>query len=81
MHLKKIIEMIRTYNNFLNVAVGVVGNSIESRRVEVLVDEAKSVAQWLDGCWKWKFVGQKVESYFDQVKWSQNLSNLCNDGN
>ena len=25
------------------------GNSIESRRVEVLVDEAKSVAQWLDG--------------------------------
>ena len=42
--------MIGTYNNFLNVAVGVVGNSVESRRVEVRVDEAKSVAQWLNGC-------------------------------
>ena len=49
MHLK-VVEIIRTYNNFLNVAVGVVGNSIESRRVEVLVDGAKSIAQWLDGC-------------------------------
>ena len=53
MHVKTVeIHINRTYNNFLNVAVGVVGNSIESRRVEVLVDEAKSIAQWLDGCWK-----------------------------
>ena len=51
MHVKTVeIHINRTYNNFLNVAVGVVGNSIESRRVEVLVDEAKSVAQWLDWC-------------------------------